>query len=204
MKKIFTKRVYLGMGIILLLVCAVFIYKHHLLSQQQTFNINQKCTDKQLNLSLLPNDLKNNKTLLAILRKDCLWVSADAVQRLDVTGNGKPEAIVNVSEMGCADCAMRMVLILDGESLLFQKTGDSLVVSKPDFPIAGFRIEETLRRENEPSSSPTEGLVSTYAYDPKMVKEIKDNISSGYHSLGTSNYINNNYFYLYDVRSEKY
>lgn len=192
-------------AIFLLLACVVFIYKSYLISHQETFSINQnqKCSDKELQLNLLPNDLKNNKTVLAILRKNCLWVSENSVQRLDVTGDGKPEAIINVSEVNCADCFMRMVIIVDGENLLFQKTGDSLVVSKPDFPIAGFRIKETLRRENESFSSPTEGLVSTYAYDPKMVKEIKDNISSGYHSLGTSNYINNSYFYLYDVRSEK-
>jgi len=162
----------------------------------------QKSSCKQdLRINELDKDVRNNRTIMDIIKTKCLWVMA--VDRFDVTGDGKPELIVNVADAGCADCRTRMVVILDGENILFQKIGDEIEVNKTKFPINGFQIREILRRQDEPLCCPTEGIVYTYAYDPNLIQEIKNIINSGGISLGTSNYFNQ-YFYLYDARSELY
>lgn len=171
-----------------------------------------KCTDQELMVSDLEDYLKNNGLVLNLLRKNCEIVLGS--NYLDVTGDGKPEILLNTSFSGCASCHPRTIRVIDGiqNRIIFEMRGDDLAIEKPTFPINGIQIVEPLRQHDVGFCCATEGLVFTYIYSPKDTRgatqsgeDITSDIDAMYHEFASYNIVkDNDFFYLYDTRSIKF
>lgn len=153
-------------------------------STQPTPSPTPGCTDEELMISDMEDYLKNNGLILNLLRENCEIILGSSY--LDVTGDSKPEILLNTSFSGCASCHERVVRVIDGleNRVIFEMSGDGLGIEKSTFPINGIQITGPLRRNDEALCCPSEGLVRVYVYNNTAEE--------------------NDFFYLYDTRSIKF
>lgn len=158
-------------------------------------------SDKDLRIDKLDDALKQNKTLLKLIRDNCYWVFGG--RPLDVTGDGVDETVIIAMNAWCASCHSNVAYIFSGERVLFQKVGMGVIVEKPWFPVTGFTFSETLPRYDEYACCPSERLAYTYKYSPVEERGAEDNVLASYSVMPSFGSVepSDSPFFLYDVRS---
>lgn len=137
-------------------------------------DISQDCTDDELQINSLNNDVKNNPKAMQLIREDCLW--AHDSKSIDLTGDGKSELVLNTVGWGCASCHSKDVYILEGDQIIFSKHGDGLTVEELPNSQTGFNLNEPIRVDDEALCCPSNWTVYTYLYS-------LDNTNHGYFKL---------------------
>lgn len=130
----------------------------------QDIDNNNVCTDNELHVDSLDNDVKNNPKAMQIIHKKCLWVQDS--KSIDLTGDSKQELVLNTSGWGCGSCHSRDLYILKDDQIIFNRQGDDLAIGEILSSEIGFQLTEPIRKAGEGLCCPTDGTVYTYIYSP--------------------------------------
>jgi len=90
------------------------------------------CSDEELHVGNLPLVIRKNRTIMSLLRKECLWLHN--YDFFDLDNNGTDEIFLETSGMGCGSCHVRFLYILSGDNIIFDKYSYDGVFRYTDTP----------------------------------------------------------------------
>ena len=82
------------------------------------------CTDEELHVYDLPLVIRKNKTVMNLIREDCLWLTN--YKFFDLDRDGKDEIFLETVGSGCGSCHQTYLYIIAGGNIIFENiSGDS-------------------------------------------------------------------------------